>query len=162
MYTASTDVQHPAGSGLSVLYDGDSGQPATSFNTLRSYTSMTDYVQRESASLDGFESRNLSQFTARSKVIEGNAIRTRYVLNPTTTGSQAKDALEIIQDIRVTGTNQRDSAVQVTTRVTNMGQDPLKIGVRYLWDFEIGLDDGPGFSTQNPASENIDEEMEYL
>lgn len=162
VYTASTDVQHPAGSGLSVLYDGDSGQPDTSFNTLRSYTSMTDYVQRETASLNGFESRNLSQFTPRSKVLEGNAIRTRYVLNPTTTGSQARDALEIIQDIRVTGTNQRDSAVQVTTRVTNMGKDPLKIGVRYLWDFEIGLDDGPGFSTQNPASENIDEEVEYF
>lgn len=162
MYTASTDVQHPAGSGLSVLYDGDSGQPATSFNTLRSYTSQTDYVQRESTSREGFASISLSLFTPRSQVIEGNAIRTRYVLNPTSADSQARDALEIIQDIRVIGTNQRDSAVQVTTRVTNMGSDPLRIGVRYLWDFEIGLDDGPGFSTQNPNSANINEEVEYF
>src|SRR5712691_5642252 len=43
LYTITTGPAHPAGSGLNVLY-GNS-EPGTTFNTIRSYTSGTDYVQ---------------------------------------------------------------------------------------------------------------------
>jgi choice-of-anchor C domain-containing protein len=161
-YTAATAAQHPSGAALNVLYGGNAGSPDTSFNTVRSFTSMTDYVQGTVEPTAGFQTVDLSWFTPRSQQIDGNAIRTRYLLDPLAEGSAARDAMEIIQDVRVIGSNQFNSAVQVTTRITNMGENDLKIGVRYLWDFEIGLDDGPAFAAQNPDSGEINTEVEYL
>ncbi len=41
-YTATTGPNHPLGAGRNLLYG--SGIPGTSFNTFRSYTTMTDFT----------------------------------------------------------------------------------------------------------------------
>ena len=43
LYTITTGPSHPAGPGLNVLYGN--GSPGTSFNTIRSFTTGTDYFQ---------------------------------------------------------------------------------------------------------------------
>ncbi|NLK52883.1 MAG: hypothetical protein GX295_10655, partial [Syntrophomonadaceae bacterium] len=50
LYTATTGPGHPAGPGLNVLYGG--GSPWTTFNTIRSYTSGIDYVQKLALSVN--------------------------------------------------------------------------------------------------------------
>ncbi|HEU4758436.1 MAG TPA: hypothetical protein VFT91_00505, partial [Dehalococcoidia bacterium] len=45
VYTAATGPSHPVGQGQNVLFGGDLGDATTSWNTIRSYTSGTDYTQ---------------------------------------------------------------------------------------------------------------------
>src|SRR4051794_33885040 len=66
-YTATTDAAHPSGAGLNVLY-GD-GSPGTSFNSLRSYTTATNYVQNG----------NLGPFSTTAP-LGSTGFRTTYVL----------------------------------------------------------------------------------
>jgi RHS repeat-associated protein len=144
LYTFTTGPAHPAGSDLNVLY-GD-GSPGTTFNTIRSYTSGTDYVQDtlDKASvntvifLDPFGIVTLLGTTG---------FRTTYVLPGP---PETPDALTIVSDVHVNGTTFEDSTIQVTTTIINNGATPVDVGIRYLWDFQIGEDDGPTFQEINP------------
>lgn len=128
-YTATTGPSHPLGAGLNILFGG--GFPSTSFDTVRSYTSSTDYV--------------LPTVTGSSTVPLGsNGFQTNYTLN------ENGDNLEVVQTLRVNGSNFNDSHADVTTVVTNKGGAPVKIGVRYLWDYQINRDDGPTFQANEP------------
>lgn len=154
VYTATTGPDHPAGPDLNVLY-GD-GEPGTTFNSLRSFTSNTDYVQ-----LGGTVSGNpvvvLSQFGALAP-IGTTGFRATYTLpGPPTT----PDALTIVQDVNVNGTTFLNSTVEVTTSVTNTGAGVVAIGIRYLWDFQIGEDDGPTFMQRSPFGPVLVDETEF-
>jgi Ca2+-binding RTX toxin-like protein len=132
-YTATTAAGHPSGGGLNVIY-GD-GTPGTSYNSLKSYTSGTTYTQFTIASLSSTVPLGTTGF------------RTTYVLPG---GQTTADALTIVQDVQVHGTAFDNSTIEVTWRVTNNGAAPVNIGIRYLWDYQIGVDDGPTFQQQNP------------
>ena len=134
-YTITTGPLHSAGPGVNVLY-GD-GFPGSSTNTIRSYTTGTDYRQGE-ADLDSNGSVALLGTTG---------FRTTYMLpGPPAT----PDTLTIVQVVDVHGTTAANSSVEVTTTVTNDGVDGVLIGLRYLWDYKIGSDDGPTFQALNP------------
>ena len=155
LYTATTGAGHPSGSGLNVLFGG--GAPGTTFNTIRSYTTGTDYVQ------DGFKSSVnavvlLGPFGSVTP-IGATGFRTTYVLpGPPVT----PDALTIISDVNVNGTTFADSTVEVTTTVMNNGASPVDIGIRYHWDFQIGSDDGPTFQEISPNGAVRILESEFL
>jgi hypothetical protein len=138
LYTMTTGPSHPAGNGLNVLFGN--GQPGTSFNTIRSYSSSTDYIQE-----GGKTSINptflLDPFGTVTP-LGSTGFRTTYVLPG---GSNSPDAMTIIQDVQVNGTTFEDSTVDVTTTIINNGSNTLSAGVRYFWDYQIGLDDGPVF-----------------
>lgn len=140
LYTATTGPLHPAGNGLNVFF-GD-GFPGTSYNTIRSYTSGTDYVQ----SISGPTSSNtvvaLDPFGSVT-TIGSTGYRTTYVVS-------GADDLTIVSDVNVNGTTFEDSTIEVTTTVTNDGAQSVDIGIRYLWDYQIGIDDGPTFQEINP------------
>jgi hypothetical protein len=143
LYTATTGPQHPAGDGQNVLFGN--GAPGTTFNTIRSYTSATDYVQ-ESGKSSGNTVVSLSAFGSVAP-IGTTGFRTTYALpGPPTT----PDALTIVQDVNVNGTDFQSSTVEVTTVITNTGTAAVALGIRYLWDFEIAFDDGPTFRATNP------------
>lgn len=141
-YTATTGPDHPSGAGQNVLY-GD-GSPGTSFNTIRSYTTQTDYVQSSSNST--FTVIQLDPF-ATTELIGTTGVRTIYELpgSPDT-----PDKLTITQDVNVSGTTFQNSYIEVTTQITNNNTEAVQVGIRYLWDFEIGSDDGPTFQAINP------------
>ncbi|MEQ8674682.1 MAG: cadherin-like domain-containing protein [Aggregatilineales bacterium] len=162
-YTARTGIAHPitlaTGSRQNVLFGGSTANPGTSFNTIRSYTSGTDYVQRANvvglnSTFDvlglSFASLNpaLVANYLTTETIGTSGFRTTYRLpGPPLT----PDAMTIVQDINVVGTTYEDSRIVVSVRVTNTGNSNLSVGLRYLWDFQIAGDDGPVFMPSNPA-----------
>lgn len=126
-YTVTTGPSHPLGEGLNVLFGG--GSPGTSFDTVRSYTSHTDYDLRSAPS--------------STVPLGSTGFQTTYTIS-------GKDNLTVVQTVRVDGVKFEDSHVEVTTIVTNNGGAPVRIGVRYLWDYQINEDDGPTFQQNNP------------
>ena len=151
-FTAQTDTNHPQGPGLNILFGG--GQPDTSYTTIHSFTSSTDYTN-EGGSVGG--STNLGPFATVS-TLGTTGFRTTYVLpGPATT----PDKLTIVQDVNVGGADFNSSHIDVTTTVTNNGASPVAIGVRYLLDWQIGKDDGPTFQAQNPNGPVLTSEMQF-
>lgn len=155
-YTIGTDSGHPAGPNLSILYGGDGGYPGTSYNTIRSFTSHTDYTQDGGSSTDpGYQAINMSP--ASTTVQSGTNIRTTFVL----TTPQYSDNLTIVQNITIHGTTYNDSAIEITTAVTNTGLTPVTVGIRYLWDYELDGDDGPTFQQLNPDGSVLTTEQTF-
>lgn len=155
-YTATTGPNHPLGAGRNLLYG--SGIPGTSFNTFRSYTTMTDYtVDGLSVAEPPFTKVSIRQFGATFP-LGTSGTRTTYVLpGPPAT----PDALTIVQDVNVIGTTFEDSYIEVRVEITNNSNVDTKIGIRYLWDLLIGSDDGPTFQTVNPISRLITNETKF-
>jgi uncharacterized repeat protein (TIGR01451 family) len=147
LYTATTDVLHPIGSVQDVLFGG--GFPGTSYTTIHSFSTSTDY-SAHSGSSGADTVVNLDPY-GNTVALGTTGARTTYVLpGPPTT----PDALTIVQDVNVNGTTFNNSTIEVTTKVTNNnrtdGGSSVTIGVRYLWDFKVAGDDGPTFQAINP------------
>ena len=45
--------------------------------------------------------------------------------------------------------------------MTNPNFSPVDVGIRYLWDFQIGLDDGPTFTQNYPSGSTLTTEAEF-
>jgi len=157
VYTATTGENHPLGPGRNMLWG--SGLPGTSFNTFRSYTTMTDYtVDSLSESAPPFIKVNIRPF-ATSIPIGDSGVRTTYVLpGPPAT----PDALTIIQDVEVVGDTFENSYIRVRVEIINNNNIDTKIGIRYLWDLLIGSDDGPTLQSINPIGSLITNETEFI
>jgi hypothetical protein len=151
-YTFTTGASHPAGPGLDILYGG--GFPGTSFNTIRSYTTGTDYVQTTTAP---FSTNAVVSLDGSGVVtpIGTTGFRTTYTL------VAAPDDLTIVSDLNVNGTNAGNSSIEITTTVTNDGGAPVTIGVRYLMDLQINADDGPTFTQVTPNAATRKNETSY-
>jgi hypothetical protein len=146
-YTAETGPMHPA-PGLNLLYGGSAQSPVTSFNSYRSFTSGTTYTQGTVAG--GTNINPYATTTLIGPILAPTGVRTTWVLpGPPTT----PDQITIVQDVNVNGTTFANSNVEVTTRITNTGASTVSMGIRYLWDFQIGPDDGPTF--QEGASGSV-------
>lgn len=157
LYTVTTGSAHPAGNNLNVLF-GD-GKPKTSFNTVRSYTTGTDYVQRTPNFIGNSDASTiwLSPYGTVTP-LGATGYRTTYRLPGP---PETPDALTIISDVNVNGTSFENSAVEVTTRVMNNGSAPVDVGIRYVWDFQIAKDDGPTLRTLNPEGAALTTEAEF-
>lgn len=155
-YTATTGPNHPLGAGRNLLFG--SGSPGTTFNTFRSYTTMTDYtVDALSAAEPPFTKVDIREF-AITTTLGDTGVRTTYVLpGPPVT----PDALVIVQDVNVIGTTFEDSYIEVRIQITNNNNVDTRIGIRYLWDPIIDSDDGPTFQALNPISPLIAHEAEF-
>jgi len=158
-YSAATGPNHPAGDGRSLLFGGSFGSPGTSFNTIRSYTTMTDYTIDSSAESEPpFTKFDINPFGTTFPIGTTGA-RTTFVLpGPPTT----PDALIIVQDVNVIGTTFEDSYVLVRVEVTNNNNVATRIGIRYLWDTIIGDDDGPTMQTILPAGNVLTNETQFV
>lgn len=159
LYTVTTGPLHPAGPGLNVLFGG--GNPSTSFNTIRSYSSGTDYVQGTATKTSPNAVVVLDPF-GTSVPFGTTGVRTTYVLpGPGAISNSTPDRLTIVQDVNVNGTNFVDSTVEVTTTVINDGTATVQIGVRYLWDYQVGLDDGPTFKINSALCPALTTEAQF-
>ncbi len=147
LYTATTDVLHPIGSVQDVLYGG--GNPGTSYTTIHSFSTNTDYSAYSFGGSSG-TAVNIDQYGTTVALPIGatdtaiTGARTTYTLpGPPATN----DALTIVQDVKVNGTTFGNSTIEVTTKVTNNNStdsgSSVMIGVRYLWDFKVAEDDRP-------------------
>ena len=158
VYTVTTGSAHPVTGALgpqNVLFGG--GIPGTSYTTIRSFTSGTDYTQRTGLALlpGAPPTLLLEAFVAPGEEAvpigdpnSPSGFITTYRLAP---GSPAADALTVVQSCSAVGGTFNTSAVKIETAITNEGGAPVSIGLRYLWDFQIGPgDDGPVFREIGP------------
>lgn len=159
LYTITTGPSHPAGQGLNVLFGG--GNPSTSFNTIRSFTTGTDYIQDTRTKSSANRMVALDAFGTAAP-LGTTGVRTTYLLpGPTGATNTTPDRLTIIQDVNVNGSTFEDTTVEVTTTIRNNGTATVQIGVRYLWDFQVGLDDGPTFRVNTARCSALTTESEF-
>jgi hypothetical protein len=178
-YSVTTGAQHPAAiDGNCTFFSADGncsllngGEfPGTSFNTIRSYTTHTEYIQDTNGSQfhtpsPGYTLVSLGPYSVvqpDGRTVEDiidpvsgavTGLRTTYVLpgaNPPPGQNPTNDALTIIQVVKANGTTLYRSWVEITTTVINSGADPVRIGIRYRWDLQIGDDGGPTLQPINP------------
>ncbi len=157
-YTAATGSEHPVtlatGSRENILFGGTSPIAGTSFNTIRSYSSGTDYAQSANVNTP-FElvpfnvviNPDIAQYIT-IETIGTTGHRTIYDLpGPPAT----PDSMRIVQEINVIGTTFSDTRIEISVSVTNTGNTPLNIGIRYLWDFQLQGDESPLYQPMEPA-----------
>lgn len=153
-YTVSTGDSHPAtinmGARQDILYEGVAGTPWSSYLTVRSYTTQTEYTSNSSSTpspAPGFSQANLD--ISAGAVTSGAT----WVTNNWSVVN-GSDNIGISQTVAVEGTTLADSRVRVTTAITNnSGPNAIvNIGVRYEWDIMVDGEDGSYIKTVDPYS----------
>jgi len=158
-YTVSTGMGHRQPN-QDVLYHGAAHNPWSTYLTVRSYDTSTEYVSTSYSPTP----------SAGYTVVNLDAVSTTGFTTPTPTSAVAwwdlntpadPDDLYIEQVIEVAGATLADSRVRVSTEVTNTGGNPVDIGIRYLWDIMIDGEDGSWFRATNPDGPWISREDEW-
>lgn len=148
-----TGPDHPAGGGQQVLFAGNHGDDAaSSYLSVRSYTTGTDYVQTTRGAGSGNLVTSLDSL-AFVEPIGSAGFRTTYTLPG---AASTPDTLSIVTEIEATGTSIADAAVELRTRITNDGSVPTALGIRYLLDFANGGDDGPAWREAGGLPQNTE------
>ena len=129
--------------------------PGTSYESFHSYTTNTTYVTASGAVPNSglvVLDPNAPGITANVVAIGTTGFRTTWTLAGP---PQTPDKMTIVEVVDTHGATFETSTVEVTTSITNNGTAPLSIGVRYLWDTQIGDDDGPTFQQFSPNAAAI-------
>ncbi|GAA4610328.1 hypothetical protein GCM10023195_42310 [Actinoallomurus liliacearum] len=127
-FTVMTGPNNPAGAGRDVLFGG--GAPGTSYMIVRDVTTGVDYVQGQ-------------MLTHANEVSLDDLNTGQWTEGTTTTTAWSTTNLEVHQEVSVAGTTVANSRVSVTTKITDYNTPPHRYRIQYLWDTELGTDDGP-------------------
>ncbi len=138
-YTAATDTLHARGSDISLLYGGNSHNPWSSYLTVRSYATNTDYVSRDAGSSTNapFSVVELQPYYMGTFRIHGNEDSLVSIWDG------LPEDLRIEQHIYALGNTQEDSRLQIMTKVINNASVNRTVSVRYQWDIHINTSDDP-------------------
>jgi len=178
LFSLRTGRNHPinanfGGAPQDLLGGGGKGETGTSYISIRSYSSNTDYVQSDfikndldfkTAWLDSLLLINDS-FNAVQPLLNAAqdtvGFEVTYTLVDT---SQMADRMRITARLELHGATFADSWVEVTIKVVNTGGRELEIGIRYLLDLKVGEDDGAELiaSTRNTSFGNTEKELKPL
>ena len=142
-FTATTGPSHPRGGDQPILFGDDSPfDAATSYLTVRSYTTGTDYVQTTSGPTSANRVVGLDEFASVAP-LGATGYRTTYELPG---GDRSPDLLTITSDISAEGATFAGSAIRISATVSNSGPIPVALGIRYLLDVAPAGDDGPALT----------------
>jgi hypothetical protein len=147
-FGAITGPDHPLGDSVDVLSTHGGIDAYSSYLTVRSYTTGTDYVQTSSAPASGNLVIPLEPYGSVFPVAGG--YRAFYDVPASST---AGESLAIASDVTVTGDG-LDSVIVLTATITNRNAFPAAIGVRYLLDVSQSGDDGPSVSVEGSTFSN--------
>jgi hypothetical protein len=147
-YTARTGPLHPT-PGLNVFYDGSFGAPGTTWNSVRSYDSSTEYVLFDTfffppTASAGFNCDDINNFAPTTTLIGTTGVRTRWRIQ------NGVDDLTVVQEVNAEGVAFADSVVRVTLCLTNNRSVTARTGIRFQWDWEIAGNDGPWIGLRPP------------
>jgi len=154
-FKAYTGAEHPYWPNKDILYAKHSDE--TTYNTIRSFTSHTDYVLSEIPSVTDPGYSIIFTGPASNTVLSGSSIQTTITL----TKPQYPDDLTIVQTIALHGTTFLSSTIEITVAVINTGSEPVLVGIRYFLDFELGGDDGPSFQQKGPDGDVLSNERTF-
>lgn len=132
-----TGPDHPLGEGVDVLSVRDGPDAFSSYLTIRSYTTGTDYVQASAPPASG--NLVLPLETYASVIPISGGYRAFYDVPASTT---AGESLAITSDVTATGDGP-DATVLLSITIANRNAFPVEIGARYLLDISHDGDDGP-------------------
>jgi len=139
-WTARTGTLHPLGANQSLLFGSS---PVSSYTTLRSHANQRDYTTSDV--LDCTTLCSVATPLVEQVLHEGVKVGYRF------TWSFVDDpgpAIELIQEVVVEGPvdgneTEHNSAVRETHTVKNLGPGAFSFGLRKMWDWAVGGDDGP-------------------
>lgn len=154
-FKAYTGAGHPYWPNKDILYDGPLLE--TTYNTIRSFTSHTDYVLSVQPSVTDPGYNIIFTGPASQTVRSGNRIQTTITL----TKLNYPDDLTIVQTIALHGTTFLSSTIEITLAVMNTGSEPVSVGIRYFLDFELGGNDGPSFQQKGPDGDVLSSERTF-
>lgn len=156
-FKAYTGAGHPYWPNEDILYDGSLLELETTYNTIRSFTSHTDYVLSARPSVTDPGYNIIFTGPASQTVQSGNSIQTTITL----TKPNYPDDLTIVQTVALHGTTFLSSTIEITIAVMNTGSEPVSVGIRYFLDFELGGNDGPSFQQKNPDGDVLRNERTF-
>ena len=133
--------------------------PGSSYLTVRSYTTQTDYISMPPAVAPvPYTVFNIDPYGSLA-ALGPTGFRTTYALPG---GATTPDALTIQSDVVVHGSTWSNSSVEETVRVTNNGTASVRIGIRYFWDLMLYQDDGPTFQAFGPTGPLLVNETDFV
>ncbi|TSC92171.1 MAG: Uncharacterized protein CEN92_84 [Candidatus Berkelbacteria bacterium Licking1014_96] len=152
-YTVATGANHPAtialGAPQSVLFGGSGGNARTTYLTVRSYNTNTEYTSNASVggASPGYTQVDLDPYAGAVTTLPTS-------ITSTWTVNTRNDLFSISQTVAVEGTTIDNSRVRVTTTIVNDSQPDVafNFGVRYEWDIMIDGEDGSYAKTVDPYS----------
>ncbi len=157
LYTFATASANPKWPDQDIFYSGLDEEPGTTYNTIRSFTSHTDYTQYYTVPITDPGYTIVFPGDASVTVQSGNSVVTTYTL----TKPAYPDDLTIVQTVSLHGTTFYSSTIEVTTAVTNTGNADVAVGIRYLWDFSLAGIDLSLFQQIKPDGLVLTEETDF-
>ncbi|MHC4947964.1 MAG: hypothetical protein ACYTG1_06855 [Planctomycetota bacterium] len=160
MWTAQTAALHPTGAGNDVIYA--SGNPGTSYTTLRSYDTGTFYVTGSPScgtSLCGLTTPTITPVMSGATTV-GYDFQWTFA----DAGNTIRFTQQLVVEGPVDGTETvDDTVIRETHVVENLGPGTFNYGLRKMWDWEISgpgvFDDGPMFGDCLVPQDACDQSM---
>ncbi len=157
-YTVATGPGHPAtisaGTPQDVLFGGAAHDPWSTYLTIRSYNTESEYTSSTAPSPSPtYTHINLDNYYTSTSNTATSVTTTWNV--------RTRNNFTVIQTVAVEGTTISDSRVRVTTSVTNNGETDLNIGIRYEWDIMVDGEDGSYCKTVNPYGSWLSTEQDW-
>jgi hypothetical protein len=135
-YTAATAAGHPYGVDVTLLYDGEDHNPWSSYNTIRSKQTNTDYVTRTSGAESNYTVAQLGDYYSRGTYLDNLTVLQEYdVVN-------GQDNFLIKQVISAEGGGD-NSRLRISLKLINRSGQARDFSFRYEWDVHVDLEDSP-------------------
>ncbi len=144
-WTACTGPEHPYPD-EDVLYNGVDQEPWSTYLTVRDVNGQTDYTSQEGIgeSTPGYTQANLDDYAVSVTQVSPTQIDTFWSVGDET------PLFGVLQSIKILGTTYEDSRIQVTTYITNYGQEVRTFAIRYFWDLAVAGNDGSQIRPRDP------------
>ena len=137
-YTAATEPGHPYGDNITLLYGGGAHNPWSSYNTIRSYQTSTDYVTRASGAVTetGYTVAQLANYYTSAAFLDSKTLIQEWTVN------NGEDNFIVKQIIAARDVN-ANSKLQVSLRLINHANNSRTFSFRYEWDIHVDTTDAP-------------------
>jgi len=154
IFTVGTDSRHPA-SDQDMLYGGAGENPWSSYLSVYDYTGAvvytSDYGFSEAEPSSGYA---ISYIGWNGFSFESGSKRATTIWTPS-------GDIRVEQTVQVVGSELSDSAVRVTTKVTNTSGGPREVGIRHFLDMMVADEDGVWYATRDPKTSYSQNERIY-
>uniref|UniRef100_A0A7C4THG1 Uncharacterized protein n=1 Tax=candidate division WOR-3 bacterium TaxID=2052148 RepID=A0A7C4THG1_UNCW3 len=139
-YTAATEPEHPYGADITLLFGGGAHSPWSSYTTVRSYRTNTDYVTRSSGAStpSPFDTVSLVRFYTGAKFTDSRTLLQVWRVN------NGQDNFEFKQKF----TTQKwgdSSGLGISIILKNLANQSRQFSFRFEWDTHVGNYDSPYF-----------------
>ncbi len=137
-YTSATELAHTYGEDVTLLYGGEVHNPWSSYNTVRSHATNTDYVTRSSGALTetNYTVGQLSNYYRGAQFLRDQRLQQTWSVQ------NGQDDFELRQVIYAAAWDD-SSRLGVLWILKNFANQARDFGFRYEWDIHVYSEDSP-------------------